>query len=236
MLLVMTISLNAFDVYTEISGLSSFYNQDGELVGSSVEIFKELQKIVGNTDEIKVVPWARGYRYITRKDNVILFAMTRTSEREKLFKWVGPVVKLKWVMYGRKNFIDNIENLNDSRGLYRIGTVRDDVREQYLKKKGFSNLEPARDNITNIKKLQKKRIDLMISSDIGFSKTVKEAGCKASEFKEVFTFKEVYLYVAFSKNVADKTIAIWQSALEELKESGTFKTIYEKYYPGIEVP
>ena len=38
------------------------YEKDGELVGPSVEIVREIQSRVGSRDKIQVYPWARAYK------------------------------------------------------------------------------------------------------------------------------------------------------------------------------
>jgi polar amino acid transport system substrate-binding protein len=42
-------------------------------------------------DDIKLVPWARGYHLVQTTENTILLSTTRIEEREKMFKWVGPI-------------------------------------------------------------------------------------------------------------------------------------------------
>jgi polar amino acid transport system substrate-binding protein len=44
------------------------YVKGGVLVGSSVEIVKEIQRRVGSREPIKVYPWARAYKMA--KENV----------------------------------------------------------------------------------------------------------------------------------------------------------------------
>ena len=46
-------------IYTEESRPVNF-TENGVLQGSSVEIVREVQKLVGDTSTIQVVPWARG--------------------------------------------------------------------------------------------------------------------------------------------------------------------------------
>ena len=93
---------------------------------------------------------------VQKDNNTVLFSMSRTSNREKLFKWVGPVVSAKIVVLAKKsdNYkINSIEDLNK----YRIGTVAKDIGEQLLIKNGTNkkNIKPTPDININIKKLNK---------------------------------------------------------------------------------
>ncbi len=68
------------------------YLENGKLKGISVQILKLMWEKMGYPEQqVVVYPWARGYFYIKTKKNHVLFTMSRTKEREKLFKWVGPI-------------------------------------------------------------------------------------------------------------------------------------------------
>lgn len=73
---------------------------NGQLKGPSVEIVERIRAKLGlkqEIQEIKVYPWARGYRFLQTKANTELFSTARTKQREALFKWVGPVAQNKSV-------------------------------------------------------------------------------------------------------------------------------------------
>lgn len=71
------------------------YTENGELKGYYVDVLLDLWKQVGinkTKEDIKVIPWARGYHYLKTDPNTALFSMARTEEREKLgILWVGPL-------------------------------------------------------------------------------------------------------------------------------------------------
>jgi polar amino acid transport system substrate-binding protein len=124
------------------------YVEGGVLVGPSVEIVGEIQRRVGSHEEIKVYPWPRAYRpraYRTalKEENVVLFGTTHTELRHDKFKWIGPLATKRDIFIAKKGSGIRINSLEDAKRVNRIGTVRDDTREQYLKGKGFTNLEPA---------------------------------------------------------------------------------------------
>lgn len=58
------------------------YLKNGELVGYSVDIVKEIQKRVGSYEQIKVLPWARAYNMALNEENIVLFSITLTEERK----------------------------------------------------------------------------------------------------------------------------------------------------------
>jgi polar amino acid transport system substrate-binding protein len=62
------------------------YMENGELVGPSVEIVKEIQSRVGSTEPIHVYPWARAYKIAQERENVVLFGTAYTTNRRNMFK------------------------------------------------------------------------------------------------------------------------------------------------------
>jgi len=82
------------------------FEQNGLLKGIATDIMVEMFKRDGSKKTIKdiqLLPWARGYKDVQDKPNTILFAMTRSAEREKMFKWVGPISPTKIVLHAKKS-------------------------------------------------------------------------------------------------------------------------------------
>ena len=125
------------------------YIKDGELVGLSVDIVKEIQKRVGSHEQIKVLPWARAYKMALQEENVVLFSMTHTESRKDLFKWICPLVTKRDILVAKKGSGIAINSLEDAKKVKRIGTIRDDSKERLLKSHGFTNLESVSDEQKN---------------------------------------------------------------------------------------
>ncbi|MGI9536011.1 MAG: substrate-binding periplasmic protein, partial [Desulfocapsaceae bacterium] len=129
------------------------YLDNGELVGYSVDIVKEIQTRVGSSDEIKVFPWARAYSTALKEENTILFSVTLTAEREDLFKWICPLITKRDILVALKESDLLITSIDDAKQVARIGTIRGDSKEQLLLQLGFKNLEPVSSEQLNLKKL-----------------------------------------------------------------------------------
>lgn len=59
-----------------------------ELKGESAELIKEVFKKAQTGLQIEVLPWARAYKYAQEQDNILVFNLARTPEREHKFQWV----------------------------------------------------------------------------------------------------------------------------------------------------
>lgn len=220
---------------TEISPPAQMM-RNGQLTGRTVELVREAMSRMGLELSIKVLPWARAYSMALQGPMVGLFATTRTEEREDMFKWAGPLTRLKWVFYARKDSGLVINTLEDARKVERIGTYRHDAREQFLQRHGFTNLESVNDQKTNLLKLALGRLDLVAGTNLGTLGIARQAEIDPSQFESVFTFKTMDLYLAFSKDVPDKEVALWNRAFESMHNDGAFREIYFRWQPDSALP
>lgn len=138
-------------IISELTPPSTMLLHDGRLGGFGVEVVEALKKELGSDVKIEIMPWARGYKYLTEHPNILLFPTTRTAEREDLFHWVGPIASIEWIFFGNKNKKYNIKSLDDAKKISGIGVYRGDARAVFLKKKGFTNLEVMDSQEANFK-------------------------------------------------------------------------------------
>lgn len=205
------------------------YLDDGKLVGPSVEIVQEIQRRIGSGEQIQVYPWARAYKIVLEEKNIILFGMTQTKQRQDLFKWVGPLAVKRDILIARKDAHIKINNLDDAKKFKRIGTLRDDTREQLLKREGFQNLESVSDEKRNAQKLAMGRIDLWAYKKPGFITVCQLAGIDSNDFEEVYHLRQIEVSIAFSKKTSDKVVAEWNQTFQAMIADGTIQHIQNKW-------
>jgi len=204
--------------------------------GIITDVVKEIIARTGTKGSIKLQPWARAYRTGLSEPNVVLFTAARTEQRENLFKWVGPVIKKRWVLFAKRASSINITILDDARKIRRIGVMREDAREQLLRAKNFGNLYLVVDHIQALQMLMLNRVDLFASADVEIPILANKANISPNDVKAVWTLKEIQSYILISKKTPDATVRIWQEAFEEIKKDGTFATIGKKWAKILKIP
>ena len=214
-------------IFTENSPPAN-YLADGRLKGLSVDIVREILRRLNLPDNIQAVPWARGYTLALTQPNVALFSTTRLPQREKLFKWVGPLYSQTLGFYARKDSTINIGSLAQAKTISRIGTYHKDAKEQYLLANGFRNLVSTNKNLSNIRHIMNGSIDLWVSSDFNMPYLAKQAGINPDRLKLVFPFKRVQNYIAFSIQSPDALVNQWQQTLDALIQDGTYDRLCTK--------
>ncbi len=212
------------------------FTDKGTLTGLSVEAVREIQRRVGNTDSIEVVPWARGYKDALETPNTVLFSTTRTEDREQLFRWVGPLARWEYVFYKKRGSPIALNTLDEARRVGSIAIYRDEAREQFLKERGFTNLDSSPKPASCARKLIEGRVDLWLDSNLTADQVIRQIGSDPNEIEPVLTIKANYLYIAFSRETPETVVQLWQNALDEMNRDGTFGHIHQRWLPKATPP
>jgi len=212
-----------------------FHEGKGEnkaLTGISIEIVHEIQKKIGNTDDIQMLPWARALKFLTTKTNSALFSTVRTPAREDKYKWVGPLSKLEMVFFKKSDSDINITSLEDAKKIGKIGVTKNVATHEILSGMGFENLEVMQSghDAKNLKLLTKGRIDMWASPYFYGIFNAREMGVlgKVEAIPNVIILSG-HLYIAFNKETDDAIIRKWQAALDQLVSEGVVDKIIKKY-------
>ncbi len=210
------------------------------LTGVSVELVEMMLKEAGVDAAIQVLPWSRAYRMAQQEKNVMLFSILRNPPREKLFKWVGALHPFEVYFYRMKDRPEvAVAALDDARK-YRIGVVRDDSRNIYLRTQGFGEkLEEVNLDEQAIKMLFLGRIDLLPSDPIVLSYWFKvmNADPTPTQHYGIERVERIYHiagadgenYVAMSPQTDDRVVEHFRRALDSVKASPRYRQLLDKY-------
>lgn len=215
----------ALYITTEYSPPTSM--QEGEqVIGSATDKVREALTRAGVPYTLELLPWKRAYNAALLRADACVYSTTRTPERERLFKWVGPTDEGDWVLLGRADRNYHLTTLEDARGM-RIGTYNGDARDEFLRARGF-RVDPAPNDMINPQKLLMNRIDLWAA---GFRRgsSVLAANGWAGKIVPVLTFNRVRLYLACNLAVPDPVIGRLNAALEAMARDGTMRRLEHKY-------
>jgi polar amino acid transport system substrate-binding protein len=211
------------------------FMKEGNMTGFVTDMVREIASRQNIPDNIRLTSWKNAYNMALLYPNVILFSTERTPEREKLFRWVGPVGKNNVIFYAKKGSGIVINSLGDAKQMEAIATTTDWFTEQYLQKQGFTNLVSSGSPEENVRQLMKGEAKLSIFTDLTVSEIVQNSGYSMEDLEPVFTVTQTYFYIAISKDTSEEVYQKWVAALNTLKQDGTFKNIYHNYLPNAEL-
>jgi len=202
------------------------FAQDENIHGIAVDIVREIFKRADITYSLTLrFPWERIYKLALEKPGYGVFVMARLPEREKLFKWVGPIGPDDWVMLAKADSKIALGSLEQARQ-YRIGAYKGDAIAETLAKQGLKPIVVLRDQ-DNARKLVNGQIDLWATGDPAGRYLARQEG--VSDLRTVLRFNSAELYLALNKDVPDDVVARLQKALDELRKEGAVDAIMARY-------
>jgi polar amino acid transport system substrate-binding protein len=210
--------------------------EDGRLTGMSTEVVQAVLKAIDMQADIQSMPWARAYDIALNNENVLIYSITRTAEREKLFKWVGVVAPMHWYLYAKPDSGIRLTSLEDARQ-FQIATLKQDAGEQYLLANGFKlgqNLQSNNKYIYNYEKFKLGRVDLWISIEANALYLARQAGDKPDEvMMQVLSLPGLGanggLNMAFSRQTPDALVERFRQGLASIQRDGSYARIAKKW-------
>ncbi|MBV8465930.1 MAG: transporter substrate-binding domain-containing protein [Burkholderiales bacterium] len=199
---------------------------DGKVVGVATDKVRAMLERSGIRYDIELLPWKRAMEIAGQQGNACVYAAARRPEREARFKWVGPLAYDLWAFFGRSDRNYKLDKLDDAHA-YTIGTYNGDVRDSFLRAKGFE-VETAMDDEMNPRKLMAGRIGLWAASKTRGEDMLVKAGLD-QQISALFTFYKADLYLACNLQVDDALISRLGEALGKMKQDGTAAAIEDKY-------
>jgi polar amino acid transport system substrate-binding protein len=209
---------------------------DGKLTGMATEVVQAVLDEVGEAARIQSMPWARAYDIALNSENVLIYSIARTPQREGLFKWVGVIAPTRWFLFSLPGTEFNLKSLDDARQ-YQIATVKEDVGEQYLIDKGFvigRNLQSSNKYEHNYEKLKAGRVNLWISNELNAHYLVRQAsGSPGDTAVPQLNLDDLGgangLCMAFSRNTPDEVVERFRQALSRIRADGRYDTIAARW-------
>ncbi len=202
------------------------FAQDENIHGIAVDIVREVFKRADISYSLTLrFPWERIYKLALENPGYGVFVMARLPERERLFKWVGPIGPDDWIMLAKADSKIALGSLEQARQ-YKVGAYKGDAIAETLAKQGLNPIVVLRDQ-DNAKKLVNGQIDLWATGDPAGRYLARQEG--VTDLKTVLRFNSAELYLALNKDVPDDVVARLQKALDELRKEGEVDAIMARY-------
>lgn len=211
------------------------FQEGQEVKGLSTEIVREVLNGAGLTYDIRVLPWARALATAQKEPNTLIYSIGRSPQREPLFQWVGVIAPSDFYFFALATRRDIVINTLEDAQRYRIGTTRNDVREQFLLSKGLLmdvHLQSVTNQEQNILKLFNQRIDITPLPALLAYDYARKNGYDPSRLKKVYKLTEISsegYYMAFSLGTPGEVVERCRTELKRLKESGRYERIQRRY-------
>ena len=203
--------------------------------GMALETVQALAQANGDTLEVRFLPWARAYQMAETTPGVLIFCLARTTERESRYGWVGRIAPndvTVWRLASRREI--QARTLEQAKP-WQLGATAGDMKLHYLQEQGFvagDNLQISSDDLTNLRKLYARRIDLLpFSNRIVLQYRAAQAGLDYHALVPAFGLPALSneLYLAFSPGTPAAQTRNYQRQFARLQKSGWLKRLQARY-------
>ena len=205
---------------------------DNSMSGGEATVFVEHLLVDAQQNyQLSFEPWKRAYLRAQTSANVLIYPMARDATREQQFQWVGQLIPVTYYLFrlsGRDDI--SISSLDDAKR-WQMGVVNEHIHHQYLKDRGFKNLQPVNSNTQNVKKALLGRIDLFPMSDGGMMQLCSRDDLDCSSFTPVLKLDGISngLYLAASRDTDQLIIDQLKASFQRLVDSGQReKTLHQR--------
>lgn len=201
------------------------FHDNGTPSGLMVDLIAAISRKAGeeiSPESFTFLPWNKAYQKAVTDPDTVIFAIAKTSDRENLFKWVGPVVSYNLSLYSKRSNNITITS-TDELVKYRIGTITDDVTIDNLVQAGIkkediiTNTDPR----TLVQELENGTIDLFAYGDITANYYIKNVTGNSAYYRLSGQIGSVPVYIGFSKETLDAVVKKFQTAFDEVKSTPT---------------
>jgi polar amino acid transport system substrate-binding protein len=200
------------------------YRDGKDIKGATIDEINAIMADIGTPYTIDVMPWARAYTLAQTTPFTCAFVTAHNAERDKLFKWVEPLLIDHNILIKHTGSDVQAKDLDEARK-YVVGTWRQDYTETLLRQANFPKIDVAADFKSTMKKLVSDRIDLMPISEFYFQKLQQEG----QPIEAVTLLSSQPMGISCQKDFPDELLGKMQAALNRLIADGRQKQMFLQY-------
>lgn len=203
-----------------------FAHSADDITGLCVDIVKEVFKDAAVPYKMKLRNWSYGISRVTRSKNNAIFCTARTKDREKQFKWVGPITSYNATLFAKPGSNITLANLEEARN-YKIGGYKGDFMSEYFIKNNF-NISTVANDVMNPSRLTQGSIDLWVADELSGPYIASDA-LNLDDLTKVLSFKSTPMYLALNLDTPDALVKKLQQSLDAAKTAGTLDNLEQLY-------
>lgn len=227
-------------LFTEVAPPFNYYSgpvNDYTIEGSTMDFVREIQSRNAGSCEVDLTNWVDAYEVVQYQPNSALFTTARTPEREDMFQWVGPVSTLKACFYTLSESGIQITSLEDAKALSSIATPSNWYMHSFMIENDFQNIVATSFSpLVCFNQLLEGEVDAIFMYDLGINWLCETTSTPLTQISQQYEASYNEGYIAFSKATPSAIVNQWQSRLDEMREDGTYETIWNNWYEGYEMP
>lgn len=210
--------------------------EDGKPAGLVVDLAQEVQRRLGRSDPIEIVPWIRALTIAKNERQVLLLSIVPTAERAKTMAFVGPLFLVNVSVFARVANGDALRAARTDWKTMRTGARRGSIFAHAAQHNGLHLTDEINSSDLAARMLMQGRFDLWVEGEETAGMALERAGYRRSDVAQVRSLGTEDVYFAFSIDTAPELVRAWSDALRDMKRDGSFMRIHRKWLPGHQLP
>ena len=194
--------------------------------GYAFELFQRVTRQADVGGDLHFYPWARALRMLEAREAHAALVITRTPEREALFRWLFPVGRFRFAIVTRAAdgpVSGDIASLKER----RVGSMRASVSRGMLAAAGAKHVVEGKDYGELVNLLQRGLVEAVIGPDAVMR------SFKATENLRITLLDQGHeLYAAAGAAMPDEQVQKLRAAYQQLVDSGAV-AVLRKRHPDI---
>jgi len=231
MLIPSTARPQSLKVYTEPLP-PVHHEENGQIVGIATEIVKEIFRKAGYQADIEIYPWKRSYLMVQKQKNQFIYTLNRTPAREKLFKWIGPILAKRTYLYKLRGRDDiRLTSLADAKN-YVTAVILGHSLTTKMESLGFEDkihLVKTPNKSIQTKVFLNKRCDLITGNEYTIYRALKSSNLKMSDVEPALFVSSSGYYLGAHPDTDPDIVERLQRASETLSQSDFPQQVVDKY-------
>ena len=194
--------------------------------GYAHELAIRMAQRLGRPLHVSYYPWARAVKMAREGEHYGIFPLARTPDREQQFRWLIPLMTVKYVFVARAGGApQTIEQLREQ----RVGVLRGSPIARNLQAEHFRQVVEAKDYRDLLRLLQMGSIAAIYAGAPMLHAAIDEYGFDRSQYQTQATLGEATLYMGTSLKVSDTEAERWTRAYQQLQADGTVARLQQRY-------
>lgn len=207
----------ALTVYTNEQPPLSWI-EAGNPKGFTYELVTATMKELGLPPEIQFTGYARAMKLLQTQKKIVFFAAPRIAGQAPSLKWAGPLLQEDIYIYKRKHSPLEANTLDDLRKLKSIGVTQGMGPDLFLTGQGLTNVMRSSNQANTLRALSHRRVEAIVMGKISIYPTARMIGLDPDQIEaSPLRLYESPLYIAFSPDISDDTVRLWQKKLDKIK-------------------
>lgn len=201
--------------------------QGGASPGLLVEIVQDLARRLGTPVTVEFYPWQRALTMATVLPHIAVLPVTRTPEREALFRWLVRLHQQNFVFVALRGGAD-VRDLTALRR-QRLVVLRGSPHKRVLQELDFIDVAEC-STVRECMRMVKKGIaDATYGGEDIHRNAAGADGHREAEFDFSPAFRSGDIWLAGSLDFSEEDSRKWRAALEAARADGTLARILRKY-------